>query len=829
MIRLRGVRERNLRGLDLDLPIRGLTAFVGPSGSGKSTLLFDVVHAEARRRFLSLLDPAWAASLQGMPRAELDVAEGLPPTLAVRGRSAAAGSVSTVITMLDVADAWRRLFVALGEAHCPRCARPLPFGSAPEHADRLLATAEERRVALLAPPRGGESPAEAFLRWRAAGYLRVWCAGEARPLEETRPAEGALLVVDRLRLRRQSRSRLLEALQNAFELAEGRALWVVHAPGEEPSSPRPLALLPWCEACGERLPAPSSALFSPRAPQGRCEACEGRGRREREDATGYWVACAECAGSGLGAQARAWRLAGRPPERWLAAHASEALSWLEELRSGMDPARLAPIRPLLEHLMPPLRLLGRLGLGYLQLGRPFDSLSSGERRRVRLAAQLATPMPGVLYLLDEPFEGLHPRDVPSLLQVLRGLLESGAGVWVAGHEPLLIEAADEVLELGPGAGAAGGELVARGSPRALRQQGEGTVGRWLRGEVPLPDRSERRARHWARLRGVSVHNLQGLDLELPLGALTVLIGPSGSGKSTLLFDVLEPAAAGRAVPAEAVEGFEGFSEVLRLDGEPLRGGRRGNPATYTGAFDGIRAHFAALPEARMRGWGPRRFSFNVPGGRCERCRGEGEVEVEAAWPGAERVPCPRCRGKRYEEETLRVRWRGLSIADVLAATVDEALQWFEEVPAVRRPLEALARVGLGHLPLGRPSSSLSAGEGRRLRLARLLAKRRRSGKALVLLDEPSTGLHPRDVDRLLGVFDALLEAGHSVVVADHRLRLAAVADHLIELGPGGGPSGGRLLASGTPRALARGESPSARWLAGWLGMEGGQRGSDAGP
>ncbi len=807
MIRLRGVRERNLRGLDLDLPVQGLTAFAGPSGSGKSTLLFDVVHAEARRRFLSCLDPRLAVSWQGVPRPDLDRAEGLPPTLAVRGRAGSAGQASSVITMLDVADAWRRLFALLGRAHCPRCERPLPCGEPSEHLERLLGEAAGQRVAILSPRREGEAAADAWLRWREGGYLRVWIAGEARPLEATRPAEAAALVVDRLRVRPEARARLLEALESAFDLSEGRLLWVP-VPERGPSPvPRPLSRIPWCPDCGLSLPPPSSALFSAHTPEGGCARCAGRGRCGEDGAP-----CSACGGSGLGEASRAWRLANRSPSQWLEAEAERAAEWLEALREALTPNRLAPLRPLFERMLAALDVLQRLGLGYLQLGRPFDSLSGGERRRVRLASQLAAPMPGALYLLDEPFEGLHPGDVPRLLEVLRGLTAAGAGVWVAGHEPMVLGAADHVVELGPGAGAEGGGLVARGSPRSLCESGEGTVGPWLRGELPPPGRPRRAPVRWARLRDVTVHNLRGVDLDLPLGVSTVLIGPSGSGKSTLLFDVLEPAARGEPVPAALAEGFEGFSEVLRLDGEPLRGGRRGNPATYTGAFEAIRAHFAALPEARVRGWGPRRFSFNAPGGRCERCRGEGEVEVRG-WPGLERVPCPACEGRRYAEETLRVRWRGLSIADVLALRVEEAMPLFEPVPAIRRPLEALGRVGLGHVPLGRPLGSLSAGEGRRLRLARLLARARRRGRALVLLDEPSAGLHPLDVDRLQGVFEGLLDAGHSVVVADHRMRVAAVADHVVELGPGGGPRGGRVLASGTPERIAAGSSPSARWLA----------------
>ncbi len=806
MIRLRGVRERNLAGLDLELPAHRWVAFVGPSGSGKSTLLFDVVDAEARRRLLGALGVHGPWSLEGRSVA-LDEAQGLPPTVAVRGRSAAAGARSTVASAPGLAEPLRRLFAGLAAAHCPSCGVVLPWGLPSEHVDRLIRTCEGQRLLVLAPSRADEAAAEAMLRWRQGGYTRCWSQEGLKPLEETRPGEAPWLVVDRLRLAPASRARLLEALETAFEEGEGRAA-VLPAEQSE-AEPMPLASRPWCARCALVLPQPTPGLFTRGSVLGACERCGGRGRLDG-------ATCGDCEGLGLRSEARAWRLLGQDIGAWWAEAASEALERLRRLPEDVDASRLAPLQGVHGQALAALEALCDLGLGYLALGRSFDSLSSGERRRARLAARLAAPMPGVLYLLDEPFEGLHPGDLDGLLSVLRRLRAQGAGVWVAGHEPRVLEAAEWVVELGPGAGLHGGRLVAQGTPEQLRDHPTATVARWLSGRWPLPARRSRRVETWLRVEGAEARNLRGFDVAIPLGALTAVVGPSGSGKSTLLFEVLAAAVGGEGgAGVGRVQGARALAGVETFRAEPPPRNPRSVVATAVGIFDDLRAHFAALPEARMRGWKAGRFSFNAAGGRCERCRGEGTVPVEPAWLQEERMTCPACEGRRYDEGTLGVRWRGLSIADVLALRVEEAAPLFEALPRVARTLQALLQVGLGHVPLGRSVASLSAGEMQRLRLATLLGRRRRKG-TLLLLDEPASGLHPADVDRLVAVFDALLDEGHTVVVTDHRLRLAAVADHVLELGPGGGPAGGRLLAAGSPAEVAAGATPSAPWLRGLL-------------
>jgi len=530
--------------------------------------------------------------------------------------------------------------------------------------------------------------------------------------------------------------------------------------------------------------------------------------------------CTACEGSRLRPEARAVRLGGLSIDAVCRLPLARAAGFLDGL--ALPEARAVVADRILREVGERLRFLLDVGLDYLTLDRPAASLSGGEAQRIRLATQVGASLMGVLYVLDEPSIGLHPRDNRRLLATLLRLRDQGNSVLVVEHDEETIRAADWVIDMGPGAGIHGGEVVAEGPPAALLRAPGSLTGDYLAGRRRIEPPAARRApgERWLTLRGAREHNLQDVTLRLPLGLLTVVTGVSGSGKSTLVNDTLYRALAARLHGAETpagrfatLEGVEQLDKVIDVDQSPIGRTPRSNPATYTGAFDGIRKLFAGVPEARLRGWGPGRFSFNVKGGRCEACQGDGLLRVEMHFLPDLFVTCEVCRGRRYGRETLAVRFKGLSIADVLELSVEEALTVFENVPAVRRPLQTLHDVGLDYVHLGQSATTLSGGEAQRIKLARELA-RRDTGRTVYILDEPTTGLHFADVDRLLGVLQRLVELGNTVVVIEHQLDVIRCADWVIDLGPEGGEAGGRIVVEGPPEAVARArDSHTGRALA----------------
>ena len=533
--------------------------------------------------------------------------------------------------------------------------------------------------------------------------------------------------------------------------------------------------------------------------------------------------CSACDGSRLRPEARAVRIGGLAIDALCRMPIAEAARFLGALE--LPPRRAQVAERILRELGDRLRFLLDVGLGYLSLDRPAASLSGGEAQRIRLATQVGASLMGVLYVLDEPSIGLHPRDNRRLLATLLRLRDQGNSLLVVEHDEETIRAADWVIDMGPGAGIHGGAVVAEGPPAAIESAPGSLTGDYLAGRRRIAVPRERRTPgdRWLVLHGARAHNLKDVTLRLPLGLLVAVTGVSGSGKSTLVNETLHRALAARLHgaqeppgPFERLEGAELLDKVIAVDQSPIGRSPRSNPATYCGAFDGIRRVFAGLPEARLRGWGPGRFSFNVKGGRCEACQGDGQLRVEMHFLPDLFVTCEVCRGRRYERETLGVRFKGLSIADVLELSVEEALGVFENVPAVRRPLQTLHDVGLDYVHLGQAATTLSGGEAQRIKLARELA-RRDTGRTLYLLDEPTTGLHFADVDRLLGVLQRLVELGNTVLVIEHHLDVIRCADWVIDLGPEGGEAGGRIVAEGPPEAIARArDSHTGRALAAHL-------------
>ncbi len=823
-IRVRGAREHNLQGVDLDLPREALVVLCGPSGSGKSSLAFDTLHAEGRRRLVEALDARSRLALGAFRRPRVDAIHGLTPTIGIAARRGSGSRRSTVGTLTEAHHFLRVLFARAGVQHCTGCGRPVRRWSPPVVVARLLDLPEGTRLTLLAPVARGRpgSPRPLLDEIRRQGFARVRVDGETRRLDEPVVVDARIphdidVVIDRVRVREGVRGRLADAVETALRAGGGTVLVEAVPPGE---AARTLGFSDRlrCLDCGLDFPPLTPARFSFNSPAGMCPTCEGLGV-----AGAGGRPCPSCRGGRLRADAASVRVGDLDIVGLSALPAAEARLRLRELAAVLAGEQAAVAAEPLAEVDRRLGFLEAVDLGWMPLDRPADTLSAGEARRVRLAAQLGGELSGVTYILDEPTAGLHPRDGGRVLDALRRLRDLGNTVIVVEHDPAVIDAADRVVEFGPGAGRHGGRVVFAGAPAAMREAPESATGPWLSGRRrlaegprrPPPDR-------WLRVLGAAEHNLRGVDVAIPLGRLVAVTGVSGAGKSTLVRDVLSPALHRRLHRARrpagrhaGIEGLDGLARVVDLDPTGARS-PRANPATASGAFTAIRELFAKTREARLRGWGPGRFSFNRPGGRCEACRGEGVRRVEMELMPDVFVPCEVCGGSRYDPETLAVRYKGRTIADVLALSVEEAAALFARHPRPGRVLRTLVEVGLGYLALGQPGPTLSAGEVQRVRLARELA-RGGAGDTIYLLDEPTAGLHFVDVERLLAALRRLVDAGNTVVAVEHHLGFIAAADHVVDLGPEGGPGGGRVVAEGPPEAVAEAATPTGRALARWLG------------
>jgi len=820
-------REHNLKDVSLAIPHGALSVVTGPSGSGKSTLAFDVVFAEGQRRFLETLTPYARQFLPTMPRPDVDAVTGIPPAIALEQRTARAGVSSTVATVTEVAHYLRLLYAKVGTPHCPDHDEPIAR-TTPDVVARQVSALRGRRF-LLAP----------VVRARKGTYLEVFEAA-ARAGIERAFADGALVSTDDPpKLKKtlehtidlvigtfvEPKSFAREDIERALEWGEG-ALKLRTETGKEEL----FSTVSACPRCGFSVPELDPRWFSFNTKQGRCERCEGAGvlveapRRGRKKKSGAPVPvverpCPDCGGSRLSPVPRAARLSGERYHEFVARSVSSALLRAKAWRFEGDQELLS--RAAVAELCRRLEFLETVGLGYLSLDRAARTLSGGEMQRLRLAAQLGAGLTGALYVLDEPTIGLHPRDTGRLLDNLRRLVNLGSTVLVVEHDIDTIRAADHLIDLGPGGGSRGGHIVAEGPPGVVLENPASPTGRALRSpSVPRAALSVPAGHPELVLTGARENNLKDLELRVPLGRLVVVAGVSGSGKSTLVGRVLLPALR-RALGLVAdvpgrhtrLSGYEPLERALSVDQSPIGRTPRSVPATFLGIWDSIRRLLAATPEAKMLGYDAGRFSFNVDkGGRCPVCEGQGVITHEMSFLPDVVTACSACAGLRFERETLGVRYAGRSAGEILGLTAEEAAVVFEHHPQIAAPLRTLTDLGAGYITLGQGSHTLSGGEAQRLKLATELTAGTRHGRTLYVLDEPTTGLHVADVEKLIGVLGRLVGRGDTLVVIEHHPEVMAGADWLIELGPEGGDAGGALVASGPPRAVGRKQTATGRVL-----------------
>ena len=887
-IEIRRARDHNLKDIDVRLPRDRFTAITGVSGSGKSTLAFDIVFAEGQRRYLESLNAYARQFVQPAARPDVDAVLGIPPTVAIEQRTSRGGAKSTVATATEIQHFLRLLFAKLGTQHCPDCDRPIEAQTRDAVVASVMREFRGTTVELLAPlvvARKGYYTDLA--RWAARkGYAHLRVDGEHLPtgdwprLDRYREHDIDLPIAS-LAVDPAEERALRSALDTALELGRSSVIVAARergAAGDGAPGERRYSTARACAGCGRSFDEPDPRLFSFNSRHGWCPRCRGtghepastsapaagrprRGRRrkgvrdrppseprtvaeyEREElpeggAPSGGAPCGACGGDRLRPEARAVRFRGRTIGEIGRLSIGEARAWVGDL--ALDGRDAAVAGDLVAELRSRLDFLLEVGLGYLSLRRSAPSLSGGEAQRIRLAAQLGSNLRGVCYVLDEPTIGLHARDNSRLLDALDHLRRHGNTVVVVEHDEATIRRAEHVVDLGPGAGAGGGEVVAAGSLASVMRERRSVTGTWL-ARPPPPLRSERPVRladaggqEWLEVRNARRHNLKGISPRFPLGRLVCVTGVSGSGKSTLVREVLRegldaalrdgPARSaggdlheggdGRAPGCDAIFGFEAVTRVLEVDQTPIGKTPRSCPVTYLKIWDHVRRIFAGTTEARLRGWSASRFSFNTGeaagGGRCPACGGQGERKVEMSFLPNARVPCDACEGARFTRETLGVRFRGKSIGGILDMTVDEAVEFFPAHPRVHHALLMLREVGLGYLRLGQQSPSLSGGEAQRLKLVTELAKARpvdgpraRRNHTVYLLDEPTVGLHMADVEKLVRVLHRLAAAGHTVIVIEHNLDVVAAADWIVDLGPDGGEGGGRIVAEGTPDQIAR--------------------------
>ncbi len=931
---IKGAREHNLKGIDVTIPRDKMVVLTGLSGSGKSSLAFDTIYAEGQKKYVESLSSYARQFLGLMKKPDVESIDGLSPAISIDQKTTNKNPRSTVGTVTEIYDYLRLLYARIGVPHCPVCGREITSQSVDYIVDKLRDFGEGTRVTVLAPViRGRKGEHKAVLaRIQRDGFTRVRIDGEMLRIDEgeinlvKNNKHTIEIVVDRVVVHEDNRSRLAEAVELATTEGEGICNVVVSLPADE-SGERPAELeetystLLACPEHGISIEEMEPRMFSFNSPYGACDHCSGLGftlgitddavvsdpdksildgalgsvfasldamgfyrqmlhqlsldhntdlsvpykdqpeafidellhgtgtrklkytyesrsgrvshmnhtfegvipsleRRWGETNSDYIknkitemmteTECPVCRGKKLKDIVLAVTVGGKNIIEFTDMSVEAALDFVLNLQDELSERDGKIAAMILKEIRQRLSFLKNVGLGYLTLSRTAGTLSGGESQRIRLATQIGSGLVGVLYILDEPSIGLHQRDNDKLLASLRGLTDMGNTLIIVEHDEDTMYAADHIIDIGPGAGVNGGELIAQGTVEDIKACEESVTGQFLSGKRHIDVPAARRAGNGLSLeiKGAAENNLKGIDVSIPAGKLVLVTGVSGSGKSSLVNEILYKGVSHitnktQAQPGihDSIEGVENFDKVIDIDQSPIGKTPRSNPATYTGMFTHIRNLFAEMPEAKTRGYKSGRFSFNVKGGRCEHCSGDGIIKVEMNFLPDVYVPCEECGGARYNRETLEVKYKGKSISDVLNMSVEEAMGFFENQPGIHKYLKTLYEVGLGYISLGQPSTQLSGGEAQRIKLATELSKRS-TGRTLYILDEPTTGLHFADVEKLLYVLDRLVDEGNTVVVIEHNLDVIKRADHIIDLGPEGGDGGGTIVCTGTPEEVA---------------------------
>jgi excinuclease ABC subunit A len=850
-IRIHGAREHNLKNISLDIPRDKMVIITGLSGSGKSTVAFDILFAEGQRRFLDSMSPYARQFVEQLEKPDVDLVEGVPPSVAIEQRVTRGGGKSTVATVTEVYHFLRLLFAKTGTQFCPDCDLPVEKQSLAAIVKQLETAVKRGPLKVLAPlVKARKGFHTDVARWaERQGFDTLFVDGELLPIAQFRKLERFKehtidVVVGAIDARRILKARNL--VQRALDIGRGTAHLL-----DSKHRVTVMSTEMSCPGCGRAFEELDPRLFSFNSPHGACQECGGfgeiwnRAKQTGTEDTGdsvlenelaaeresEWidedeaVPCPACHGSRLNPIARHVRLQNKTIDSFTALSAGEAVQLIGKLRFRGNQKTVAD--DLVPEISQRLQFMENVGLGYLALGRSAKTLSGGESQRIRLAAQLGSNLRGVLYVLDEPTIGLHPRDNLRLLETLTALREKGNSLVIVEHDEETMRRADHIIDLGPGAGVHGGEVVVQGTLRDIEKHASSETGRCLKNPLCHPTRKSRRSlgevEQWVEIHGAHAHNLKNVDARFPVGRLSVITGISGSGKSTLMRSVLLPAVRERLKKERGkqrelfstITGAESFETVYEVDQSPIGKTSRSTPATYIKVFDEIRKLYGQLPVSRVRGYSPSRFSFNAEGGRCETCSGQGAIKLEMSFLPSSFVPCEDCGGRRYNPQTLEVLYNEKSIGDVMEMTIEQAATFFATNQKIARPLSLLVDTGLGYLKLGQPSPTLSGGEAQRLKLATELTrgigraqnerirKMRKPKSTLYLLEEPTIGLHMADVELLLNVLHRLVDEGNTVIVIEHNLTIIAEADYIVDIGPEAGADGGEIVATGTPEEVAK--------------------------
>ncbi len=850
---IRGARAHNLKNIDVFIPRNQLTVITGPSGSGKSSLAFDTIYAEGQRRYVESLSAYARQFLEQLGKPDVESISGLSPTISIEQRTTSYNPRSTVGTVTEIYDYLRLLYARIAKPHCWKCGGAIQSQTPQQMVDQILALKEATRVAILAPivrGRKGEHQKE-LEQLRQKGFVRVRVDGEILDLAEEiqmdkNKKHQIEVYIDRLIIKTGELGTLASRLSDSVELALklGEGLLILETTEGSARSEKLMSEQFSCPNCQISYPTPEPRTFSFNSPMGACPHCEGLGtdpdlikeveaqeRDDEEEIAGLEadlspeaIPCPICHGARLKKESLHYLLQNLNIFQLGQLSIEEEFSFFKNLNLTQRETLIAD--RILKEIQDRLQFLNEVGVGYLNLNRTAQTLSGGEAQRIRLATQIGTSLVGVIYVLDEPSIGLHQRDNEKLISTLSRLRDLGNTVLVVEHDRETMEKADWIVDLGPGAGTEGGQLVASGTYQEIIQVKSSITGQYLCGNLKIQTPKKRRSWDPSKklvLVGANQNNLKNVSLEIPLGLLTCITGVSGSGKSTLIIDTLYRLllqsvykVPSKNLKFKSIEGLEQVDKVIDIDQSPIGKTPRSNPATYTGLFTLVRELFSQLPESQIRGYGPGRYSFNVKGGRCEGCQGDGMMKVEMHFLPDVFVQCEVCRGKRYNRETLDVRYKGKNISEVLEMTGAEALPFFEAVPGIKAKLKVLNDVGLGYLALGQSATTLSGGEAQRIKLSKELSKRG-TGKTVYILDEPSTGLHFNDIKKLIDLLQALVEQGNTVIIIEHNLDIIKIADYLVDMGPEGGKKGGEIVACGTPEEVALSEkSYTGKFLKNYL-------------